>query len=51
MNYDSLTRTLGLFKDHLSNRKKSNPELESKVTVELIVDKLENAISRGANEL
>lgn len=44
-------RTLELVKTHLVGKPKSASDVDSKVTVDFIIQKTENAISRGANEL
>ncbi len=49
--YSSIYRTLELLVSHLKGRQKCNKELEGKISVEFVIEKTENAISRGANEL
>ncbi|CAG7828570.1 unnamed protein product [Allacma fusca] len=46
-----MLKTLGLLKDHISKAPKIKKDLESKITAELITEKTENAISRGAEDL
>lgn len=44
-------RTLELLKTYLTERPSSGAEGDSKVTIDFLMEKTENAISRGANEL
>ncbi|XP_035714351.1 protein unc-13 homolog 4B isoform X3 [Folsomia candida] len=46
-----MLQTLEMLVSHLKTRQKSNKDLEGKISVEFVIEKTENAISRGANEL
>jgi len=46
-----MLRVLELLKTHLKTRQQSQRELEGKVTLDFVLEKTENAIARGANEL
>lgn len=46
-----MLKTLELLKNYLKEKPRAATDIESKVTLDFILEKTENAISRGANEL